>query len=444
VLDSIRASQTHALAVLSLDRSYVMCDVFLRGHALERLANEIKRQIIEFGEANARLAEGGFGQFLARLDPLINEALFFSFIAIDAHEVERHVILLRSHTRKGQRLFWIAVIPGRIDAVGDVVTDHAVLHALFEWLVEVLEDHLAQRLQRLAAIFGQRSKILFDSRGFALHPDMVMQPSKIASGPLRWAADISLYQEHTLRLFTIALTLAFIVVNTAIAQDVPSLPDQPHIVVVGTGTVEADADYLEVTIGVTATKESSSEAIDAVNEELLAIVNALLELDIEREDITVNAPRLDVEYDYEHHPPVAIGVNTRRTIDLVLRDIARYEVAVKTAAEHGATRIDEPTARTNDEAALSQQARQQAIQQARERADSLAKGFGHTLGPVHGVASGRARQWRWLVGESGGGLFGEPGGGREMVLTYTPRPVQRTEYVYAVFLLGPPLDSNDE
>src|SRR5262245_25284947 len=61
----------------------------------------------------------------------------------------------------------------RIQPVRHVVADRAVLHALFKILVEVLEDELAQRLNRLALILRQRCQILLHRLRFALHEQSV-------------------------------------------------------------------------------------------------------------------------------------------------------------------------------------------------------------------------------------------------------------------------------
>lgn len=145
---------------------------------------------------------------------------------------------------------------------------------------------------------------------------------------------------------------------------------------------------------------------------------------------------MNIEYDYGETPSVPVGVEALRTIDIKLRDIDNFETVVNTAAEYGATRISKPTERSEREADLLVQAQQKAIQQAHERAEVLASGFNRSLGPVHGVATGQAREWDYLVGSRGGGLFASASREDEMTLTYTPKPVSRRAYVYAVFLLG--------
>ena len=106
------------------------------------------------------------------------------------HEVERHVVLLRGQRGERQRLLRIAMIAGRIHAVGYEVTDHAVLHAFLIALGQILKDDHANGLQRLAPIFRQFREILFDGCGFALH-GRIMPWRCLGTGPRKntWRYD---------------------------------------------------------------------------------------------------------------------------------------------------------------------------------------------------------------------------------------------------------------
>ena len=85
-------------------------------------------------------------------------------MAVDAHEVQRHVPLLRRKGRERQRLFRVAVVPRRIDPVRDVVSDHPVLNPLLITLVQVVQDHLPHRLDRPPPILRQRRQVRLHSR----------------------------------------------------------------------------------------------------------------------------------------------------------------------------------------------------------------------------------------------------------------------------------------
>ena len=77
---------------------------------------------------------------------------------INPHQMQRHVILLRAQSRERQRLFRIAMIPRRKNAMRHVVTDHSVLNSLFVILIEICQDDLPHGGNGGAAISGEAAK----------------------------------------------------------------------------------------------------------------------------------------------------------------------------------------------------------------------------------------------------------------------------------------------
>lgn len=231
--------------------------------------------------------------------------------------------------------------------------------------------------------------------------------------------------------------------RAASGQSIPALPNEAHIVVVGQGSAEAAPDYLEFTVAVSLTRPTGPEAAEAVNSALLAIRNALLEMEIAPEALIVNALSLEIQYDYQHELPRMVGVEAHRSIEITLHDLVRFEEVSKAAIDKGATSVHQPRVRSRKEKELWEQAQQHAIRHAREQARSLAAGCGYALGPVHGIATEESRRWSWNARSI---PFGDPReeSHRSASLTFTPRPVERSATVYAVFLLGPPLDEVGE
>lgn len=131
--------------------------------------------------------------------------------------------------------------------------------------------------------------------------------------------------------------------------------------------------------------------------------------------------------------PRATGTSYKasRSIDLTLLEIGRFDEVVAKVIEAGATGVSSPRLRSKKEVELSDQAQALAIQDARITANSLARGFGRELGPVYAITTSEARAWRR---GRGGGIFGDPG---DEWLTFHPSPIEISQSVYAVFLLGP-------
>ncbi len=216
------------------------------------------------------------------------------------------------------------------------------------------------------------------------------------------------------------------------AQDPPGLPGEPHIVVTGAGSVQAEPDYLELTILVTLRRQDGPSAKADVDEIAAAVLRALYDLGIAHEQLDTSSLTLDISYEHEKDTPVAVSYEASRSIDLTLLEFGKFDEVVARVTEAGATHISSPRLRSRREAELMEQARALAIQDARATASSLARGFGRDLGPVYGIATSDARAWH---GARRGGIFGDPSDHRW--LFFDPGPIEFRQSVYAVYLLGP-------
>ncbi len=126
-------------------------DVVLDGEAAEAIGEDIEGEVLDFLEADAALAHI---EFLAAFGPGLFEAGTFGGVGVMAHEVEGAVVFLGGEAAVGEGLAGVAVVACGEDAMGDIVADHAVLHAFLELGVEVGEDDLADGFEELAAFRG--------------------------------------------------------------------------------------------------------------------------------------------------------------------------------------------------------------------------------------------------------------------------------------------------
>lgn len=132
---------------------HIVFDVRHGRRAADRFADHIQRGILHLREADAASAHI---QFLSRLRPRLLEPRALRLVAVNAHEVNRHVALLARKRRHHQRLARIAVITERPHAVRHGVTDHSPEHGFLVILVEIRANHFAQHLDPLAAIMKLR------------------------------------------------------------------------------------------------------------------------------------------------------------------------------------------------------------------------------------------------------------------------------------------------
>jgi hypothetical protein len=66
---------------------------------------------------------------------------------VQTHQMERHVVLLRSEHREVQWLFRIAMVPGRIPAVRYEIRNHAVGDPFLITGIQTLQDDVAHRAE---------------------------------------------------------------------------------------------------------------------------------------------------------------------------------------------------------------------------------------------------------------------------------------------------------
>ena len=89
------------------DRCLIKRDELLDRHPANRLSDNVQRHVFELPKPHARLAHV---QLLAGLGPRFAKPGIVLRVAVNAHEINAHVILLRCQPPKRQRLRGIAVI----------------------------------------------------------------------------------------------------------------------------------------------------------------------------------------------------------------------------------------------------------------------------------------------------------------------------------------------
>ena len=99
-------------------------DVFLDRNAGDGLADDVERKVFEFFEADAGFTHV---KFLAGVGIGFAKPLLGLRIAVNRHEINRHMIFLRADHGECQRLRGIAMITGGIDVVRNGVADHSAL-----------------------------------------------------------------------------------------------------------------------------------------------------------------------------------------------------------------------------------------------------------------------------------------------------------------------------
>jgi len=156
------------------------------------------------------------------------------------------------------------------------------------------------------------------------------------------------------------------------------------ITVTGTGSAEVTPDLMNVDIGVSVRSETVAEASAEARQYATALIEALTEADVAREDIATHNYSVHPEYDHRDGQQRLLGYRVTNELSLTIRDVAAagsiLDAAVSTAGD--AVTINRVHLTVDDETAARDGAREAAWGDALGRAEHLARLAGRALGPA--------------------------------------------------------------
>lgn len=170
-------------------------------------------------------------------------------------------------------------------------------------------------------------------------------------------------------------------------DDEPSDPgNQRSVTVVGNGEVEGTPDTLRVNLGVETTGSDVSTAINAANQQIAAITEAVVNAGVPRENIQTQ--QVTLSPDYSNPLPGGSseisGYRATNSLRVDITDLTKASNVLEVAVEAGgnATRISNVAFVIDDDSDLVVNAREQAFKDARDRANQYAGLSGDELGKV--------------------------------------------------------------
>lgn len=167
--------------------------------------------------------------------------------------------------------------------------------------------------------------------------------------------------------------------GTAHAGVVQITAQGPVIEVVTAQTVESEPDEAMVGAGVTTRARTAVASMADNAAKMTAVVARIKSLGIAAQDIQTSGVSLSPSYQYQPNnaPPVFLGYDVTNTVSVRLRDIARIGPVLDALVAAGATNINGPTFRRQDDSAAREEARKLAFQGAQAQAMSLARIAGY-------------------------------------------------------------------
>ncbi|BBZ09128.1 hypothetical protein MDOR_32970 [Mycolicibacterium doricum] len=162
--------------------------------------------------------------------------------------------------------------------------------------------------------------------------------------------------------------------------------DTRQVTVVGSGEVKGIPDTLTAGVAMEAIAPDVTGAMNQSGERQQAVIDALVDAGISREDVSTTQVSLQPQFGAEGTE--IIGYRASNSIDVKIRDLSTASQALALIASIGgdATRVNSVNYSIEDDSQLIQDARARAFEDAKNRAEQYAQLSGSDLGNVVSIS----------------------------------------------------------
>lgn len=159
--------------------------------------------------------------------------------------------------------------------------------------------------------------------------------------------------------------------------------DSRQVTVVGEGQVQGTPDTLTVNASTETLAPDATTAMEETNERGQAIIDALVELGIDRADLATTEASLQPQFGGADNTTIT-AYRATNSLNIKIRDLAKASDAIGLVVSTGgdAARVNSISYSIDDESQLVRDARARAFKDAEERARQYAQLSGLTLGKV--------------------------------------------------------------
>ncbi|RKS94042.1 hypothetical protein BC952_1904 [Flavobacterium limicola] len=170
------------------------------------------------------------------------------------------------------------------------------------------------------------------------------------------------------------LILTILFVSMSYGQEVKQIP---QINVNGEGKVKVIPD--QVTIAVTVeTKGNNAKDVKKQNDEKIdAVLKFIKKMNLAPADYKTQRVSLNPQYDYEKKKH---SYNATQTIEILLRDLSKYDELMEGLVNEGINRIDNVTFQSSKLAQYQSEARKLAMKEAKLKAEDYVSVLGQKVG----------------------------------------------------------------
>jgi uncharacterized protein YggE len=189
----------------------------------------------------------------------------------------------------------------------------------------------------------------------------------------------------------VGVGVAALVLGLALGLSLPITAQQPDetsdrrtVTVSGTATIRSAPDEAVVSLGVRTEAETAKGAMQQNAERMTAVIGAIVDSGISREDIAT--AYLSLYPNYSENGTTVSGYVAENQIAVTVRDIPAVGDLIDLAVDAGADTLGGITFQLSDENEGRDDALRAAVEDARSKAEVLADATGATLGQVVSVS----------------------------------------------------------
>jgi len=204
------------------------------------------------------------------------------------------------------------------------------------------------------------------------------------------------------RTFATALVAAFVAGALALpfsssARAADAAPREALIVVSGEAHSAIAPDLAIVSLGVTETRKTAREALDANNQAMAAALKALKSDGMADKDLQTSGFSIQPDYRYPQNddgspkPPVLVGYTVANMLTVRIRDLAKLGGVLDTSVSLGVNQGGDIRFTNTDPEKTIEAARKGAMKDAIAKAGTLASAAGVKLGRVVEISESSAR-----------------------------------------------------
>jgi uncharacterized protein len=170
------------------------------------------------------------------------------------------------------------------------------------------------------------------------------------------------------------IILAILFMTASYAQEVKQIP---QINTNGEGKVKVVPDQAAIAVTVE-TKGSNVKDVKKQNDQKIeAVLKFIKKMNLASEDFKTKRVALNPQYDYEKKKH---SYNATQTIEIVLKDLSKYDELMEGLVDEGINRIDEVTFQSSKLAQYQSDARKLAMKDAKLKAEDYVSVLGQKVG----------------------------------------------------------------